>query len=467
MIADRDRSGFDPRLSALVRRHGLYRPGRAAVVLLAIMALRGLADDIVRAFSGGAYGNMFFDPSDRYADFIKVAMSYRFIVMDAVRSHAWAHWPRIFQTYLLTNDYNDRLAFLADVRTAPLGNLHLAPLATLIYISCAHVIVAFGAVPALLGYSALYVGGAIGACAVFRRLSGAPRGHVLFAAFALLLSFPAIWMLNRANLAAGYEAVLSFMYIVTVTTGRWRPLGWIALALAVNLRPEPALLALLELSGEAPLVRKLVRMAAPGMITVAVFVVALVGAHAAYPGYTLEHALAGVRIYYRHYVEGGAGDAWNDSLLMFPKLARLLLHIRPAASPMIISVMETAAGIALLTGAWLAVTGRIRRVEWLFLLAALPAISMPVYGYYHTIKIGLVLMFLMLSLEREGPEADDARFTLIGVCGLAISPLGESYTNGLAVALLLLWGCARVARRGLGARAAAAEARAPDLRMAA
>lgn len=443
-------------MGGLVRRCGLFRPGRAAVALVAIMALRALIDDVVRAFSGAAFGNMFYDPGDRYADFMKVAMSYRFIVADAVRSHAWVHWPRIFQTYLLANDYNDSVALLSDVRTAALGNMHLPPLATLIYISCAHVIVALGATPALLLYSGAYVAAALAASLLFARLTGAPREHGLFAAFALCLAFPAVWMLNRSNLAGGYETILAFIYLITVTTGRWRPLGWVALALAVNLRPEPALLALLELGGEASLPRKLMRMVIPGLLTLGVFVAAFWAAHALYPAYTLEHVRAGVQIYHRIYIEGGAGDQWNASLLMIPKIVRMALGLKPAASPLIITLVGLAAGAVLLAGAWLAFTGRIRRVEWLFLLAALPAISVPVFAYYHMIKIGLVLLFLMLSLERTEPEADDLRFTLIALCGLAISPLGEAYTNGLADALLLLFGCALIISRGLRARSAEA-----------
>ena len=444
-------------LGGLVRRYGLHRPGRAAAALVAIMALRALIDDVVRAFSGAAFGNMFYDPGDRYADFMKVAMSYRFVVTDAVRSHAWVHWPRIFQTYLLTNDYNDSVALLSDVRTAALGNMHLPPLATLIYISCAHVIVALGAVPALLLYSGAYVFGALAACGLFLKASGAARPHGLFAAFALCLAFPAVWMLNRANLAGGYETVLAFVYLITVMTGRWRPLGWIALALAVNLRPEPALLALMELSGQASLPRKLMRMVIPGLLTLGVFAAAFWTAHAVYPAYTLDHVRAGVQIYHRIYIEGGAGDQWNASLLMFPKIVRMALGLKPAASPLIITLVGLAAGVVLLAGAWLAFTDRIRRVEWLFLLAALPAISVPVFAYYHMIKIGLVLGFLMLGLDGAEAERDDLRFTLVALCGLAISPLGEAYTNGLADALLLLFGCVLIVRRGFRARSPAAD----------
>jgi hypothetical protein len=55
----------------------------------------------------------------------------------------------------------------------------------------------------------------------------------------LCLSYPVLFMLARANVA-GFVGLLDFLFLFSLRTGRHRRAGWLALAIAVNLRPDPA-----------------------------------------------------------------------------------------------------------------------------------------------------------------------------------------------------------------------------------
>jgi hypothetical protein len=80
---------------------------------------------------------MFPDAADRYADLVKVALSYHFLLDGVVKSGAYHGWPEIFQTYLFSHDYDNSLANLANPHATQPGVFHLPPVATLLYLAAA------------------------------------------------------------------------------------------------------------------------------------------------------------------------------------------------------------------------------------------------------------------------------------------------------------------------------------------
>jgi len=435
------------KIEGLVLTHGLYQPTRLILLLLGLMALRALGDDIWAAFSGDT-SSMFFPANDRYADFIKVALSYQDIFTQTLAEKAYLnHWPHIFRLYLLDNPYDlspENMA--APEMLANVTNLHLPPFATLLYISCAHLIAATNPLVAMLVFWGLYAAGGFGVAHMARAHFNASPALGWFVAFAALASYPALWMLNRGNLAGGYSALLALAWLATAVSGRQRWLGWVALAFAVNLRPEPALLVLLELLGSGSLWARFTRMAIPGAICVAIAAIAFPLAHALYPLYTLAHVQKGLTIYHFRYIVSDMGDEWNASIFMYAKGVLMLMDVRPRYSDGVAQVLELLALAALALVAWGAATRRIARAELVFVVTALPAMFVPVYSYYHIVEFLVVIALLVADLEANPPHPMDRRLPLLLLTVLVMSPLAGSYSNGLLDALLLLAGSIYVLR---------------------
>jgi len=431
------------RIESAILAHALYRPGRLLLVMLGALAIRALGDDLWAA-SSGDHASMFFAADDRYADFIKVALSYQDIFAQTLASKAYLHhWPTIFRLYLLDNPYDlspDNLS--APEALANITNLHLPPFATLLYTGCAHLIAASNPLVAMAVFWGAYLAGGWTVAGMARRHFGVSCAAGWFIRFAVLGSYPVLWMLNRGNLAGGYSALFTLGWLATAVSGRRRAWGWLALALAVNLRPEPALLVLIELLGTGTLPTRLARMAIPGAIAVAIAAIAFPIAHALYPLYTLPNVAKGLTIYHYRYIVSDMGDEWNASLFLWAKGVLFLMDYRPRYSDTVAHVLEVAGLAAILLAAWGAAARRIGRAELVYVLTALPAMFVPVYSYYHIVAFTAAIVLLVADLEANPPFAGDRRLPLLLVTALVMSPLAGSYSNGLLDSLLMLAGTA-------------------------
>jgi len=430
------------RLNQLVFDYRLYQPTRAFAALIAIMAVRALVDDIYHAFGGPGRWSMFFDPADLFADFAKVATAYKFAFTDVMAKGQYSYWPQLFQDYLLNNlgAADDSLRNINDPHSHTITTLHIPPLTVIIFVLGAMTMASAGPMAAVLGFMVAYMALGVAVMRIFAHLCDAPRPVMWFCGFALCLSYPAIWMLTRENVA-GFAMLLVFFYLLTLWADRWRWMGWIALGLALNLRPEPAVLVLLELQGEAPVGRKLVRMIAPGLAAVGIAALSLQVIHALYPVYTVEHFFKGLAIYHRVYAQGSMGNDWNVSLQFLPRLLGKALGMGPGWDEITGKIFWAGGVAALVLGARKAARRGMDRHEWLFFLTALPLLTLPVMAYYHLLRIVPLLVFLMLDLSQRPPRPGDSRLTLLGLVGLVVSPLGTNDTHGPTLALVLLVGC--------------------------
>lgn len=409
--------------------------------MLAIMAARALGDDIWAAFSGDT-SSMFFPANDRYADFMKVALSYQDIFSQTLANKAYLHhWPHIFRLYLLDNPY-DLSAHNLSVPDAEANvtNLHLPPFASVLYLSCAHLIAATNPLIAMAVFWGAYGLGGWGVARMVRQHWGLSREGGWFVTFIALASYPVLWMLSRGNLAGGYSGLLTLGWLATAISGRNRWVGWVMLAFSINLRPEPALLVIVELLGSGSLWMRLSRVAIPGVMSMAIAALAFPLAHALYPLYTLENVRHGLRIYHFRYIVSDMGDEWNASLFLWAKGVLMLMDVKPRYSAGIALALELCGSLAILLTLWGAWAGRIKVCALVFLLTALPAMFVPVYSYYHIVAFVAVIVLLVADLEREPPHPGDYRLPLLIITLLVMSPLAGSYSNGLIDSLLMLGG---------------------------
>lgn len=413
----------------------------------------------------------FFDASDIFADSIKSALAERPVSAPLLTDPKVLHWPALFRSYLFHNPYLG--SGMSTHWEPPLGTLQLMGVARLMvlgspWVALAIEIAVFCAGVAFFGW-------------LLVRLEGLPTRAALLLAAPLCLSYPALYMLDRGNFHSGLASLCVAIYFCTTFTGRWRWLGIAALCYAINVRPNIAIVTMVELV-LASSVRQAMRLPllVAGLSGV-VFVCSLLIVHYIDPGYTFSSFVRGYGIYQQRYVVEGMGLLWNDSL--FGAVMRLICVFGLAcpysalASDLVIAI----AGATLLCFVWLADSGRLRRSEAFFVAASCCVLFTPVYAQYHMLVFGGVLAILGFEAAQGtgrpnlrwawialalftilcwavdvAPSPVTALPVLLGavlavaslrseyegdmlavVSLLVLTPLGGQFGNGLAVAALL------------------------------
>lgn len=261
------------------------------------------------------FGNDYFlpGPGDRFADLLKIALSFDNDVSLLVDSPAILDWPMDYRNYLLHNPYHG----VEGLAAGRLTHFHSPPLSALSFTLCAKLIAATAS-PTF----ALWVWFGIFSLCFFwlaatfiRELPGsANRTSWLPLAICCLISYPTLCVITRGNYQAGFAALLGATFLVSTLGHRnttWAAM--LALALAINFRPVAVIfLAALPLSiGLRAALRPLT---ATVLMTALIFFSALFLESRLYPDYGLHSFLGGLAIYNTLYIYGSGGDAGNASL---------------------------------------------------------------------------------------------------------------------------------------------------------
>ena len=323
--------------------------------------------------------------NDIFADSIKsglaqTSISHRLLADDAVRE-----WFPLFRRYLFDNDY----------LKAGWSIHHSPPLSMLVLMGVAAMLLVLTPLGVVASLVALYAAGAAAVATCVRAAASSPiRGPVLAL---ILFAFPSLFMLDRGNIHSGVTSLCVIFYAVGACLGIWKWSGCAALALAVNLRPNVALFALLEFARTDRPLDAAVRIAVVGALSLGLGVIAFGIVHGIDPTYTPASFLAGLDLYTRNYVVGLSGLHWNSSLTNLERSIRHELGLTPSSHvgwTVFASVLGLAMVTAFATLAWL----RNLPAAWLsFALAACCSLFTPVLGQYHLLIFVAPLLVLVIA----------------------------------------------------------------------
>ncbi|MGA8173109.1 MAG: hypothetical protein WB816_20080 [Methylocystis sp.] len=256
----------------------------------------------------------------------------------------------------------------------------------------------WGALAAMFG---LYVSLLLALAYLIADVTGSPRSTSLWSVALLGLSYPSLFMLDRGNFHSGYASVAVAIYLLTAFTGKRRWVGFIALIYAINVRPNEALITIIEFALADGVWRALGVQVGVAAASVAVWAVSLVAAHAIDPSYTLDAFIKAYGLYHQSYIFQDGGLSWNDSLYGAVRSVWSLSGAVPsynAAAAMLVTICGVFLGLGYL---WLALTRRLTPVEAIFLAVALCALFTPVLGHYHALMLaGPALVLLQLMRRR-------------------------------------------------------------------
>lgn len=375
------------------------------------------------------YGAMtfLFGPTDRFADLVKVGLSYKALVSPHLTDAALASWPEIFREYYQDSFYVETL----QPGILQITNLHLPPLGQLLSMSAGLLTVTVGPVPTLVAAFLVYLAALAGA--VGGALPPRDRTPAVLSGAALLFlfSYPALFLLTRGNLHSALTTAGIVAFCLALHRRESVP-TWslLALAVAVNLRPNAGLvaLALPLLLGLRASLPHLVKLA---VFTAVIFVATLGVANLLNPEFGLGSFLAALRVYAKLYVEGPSGDAFNSSLLA---LLKALTRGRVPFG-IVMGVANTLA-IALLALTWAAArTGRLGGAVVAFLVTACYALCTPTFGDYHLLVFVAPLLLIHLEAGPDPLRLDQAAAAVASVLLLSAKNLGSTGGHSFQVFL--------------------------------
>lgn len=283
----------------------------AAYLIVAATALNAVYFALRYAFGYG-FGTFLVGPEDRFADLVKVALSFKAITWPLTETEAFAAWPNVYKDYLLHNPYGG----IANLASGQLTHFHHPPFSQLLFTLFGLLITqSQSATIALWIAFGIYVSSLT--CLV---ISASPHNNPLalgkhWAVFFLCVaSYPAMLVFARGNYNAGFSSILIAIFLVHCF-GRRSVSLWplLALAVAINIRPTALIfLAALPLAfGAKESVRKLASLMS---LTIAIFGGSLLVEQFLYPDYTIDNFLQGLAIYKARYIVSNGGDAGNASL---------------------------------------------------------------------------------------------------------------------------------------------------------
>lgn len=368
----------------------------------ALILLLTLANGII-------HPNFLGPTNDWFADFIKLALSYP--GGEHVRSGLL---PALIDWFQATVDRSDVLLGRGGTAASPITHYHEPPLTTLFAVLAVKPMAVIDPVIEYLVLAAVVV-----AYTISNVVSvGRDAAEKALLGVTTLIAYPTLFMLDRGNLFAGLTCALILHAMVLTLRGARRPiLSAILLALAINIRPNVVVFLLPLVALVSPWRWKL----APAVIaaTAAVFVLALAGAHALYPQYTLASFRAGLAVYSRMYLVGNDGMAGGSSL-MTP--LKLLFGLAAATLGGL-----TVAAVIGLSAVWFSAR-RADRAVILFLVCAAYALGTSSFGDYHLAVFLIVPMAIVID---ERPMTL-SRFAAVSASVLVLAPKNEWFHNGLS-----------------------------------
>ncbi len=420
----------------------------------------------------------FFDTGDLFADSLKSGIAQISVSAPLLNDPRTLDWPPLVQHYLHHNDYLQ----------PGMSVHHSPPFATLLLMAFAAMLLIFSPTAVISILVALYAAGSLG---LSRMMAKLPKFPTEFSAFPVIfLAYPSLFMINRGNFHSGFTSLAVIFYVLSACCKRWKWASWLGLAIAVNLRPNVAIFALLELYRSKPRLEAMKGMAIAGLLSLLIGLISLWFAHRIDPAYSLDAFRNGFALYQTNYVEGKEGLLWNASL---PNVAKVLRH-QMLYSDIYSPALATAANLlgagALLGVSALAWLRRIAGTALAFAVTAICGLFTPVLGEYHVLIFMAPLLLLILThaeylpakvlwrgaavifalqmlcllawavpatvifaavaaaalafpfLVRRIINIDGHQHgidaVLAIVCIAALSPLGDGLTNGMAAALMVL-----------------------------
>lgn len=369
-------------------------------------------------------------PADRFADLVKVALSFKSYTAELSSTIEFQAWPKLYKDYLLHNPYGD----ITALSTGGLTHMHHPPLSQLSFNLCAMLIAATKSAAGVLWvWFGIYAVCVSWLATTYTKCKPGKRTAVFPLLILCFASYPALAVFIRGNYHAGFASILISVFLVSCFGQR--KVSWsavLALALAINFRPV-ALIFLLAI----PLVLGWRRSIGPAIAVIAlagaILFAALAAENAIYPDYDLHSFLKGLETYKNLYIVGSLGDGGNASLWALAKNG-----VRMSSNWIFyheeLSRMFAALSILAILLSWRALRAEQHSAETApLVLVALYILLSPICAEYHLLVCIAPLIILSMS-----PNASPSNARIVfGASVIMLVPKNYYFVEGLSVQTII------------------------------
>ena len=376
----------------------------------------------VSALVGRSWYPIFFLRSDQFADTVKSGLAVQPVTSTLLKSANVQSWPTLFRGYLYNNEYVQ----------SGLGVHHAPPFMMLMLVAFAGTMVVSSPVTLIISLVFAYITAIAFVVRKFA-LSIISRDAICLGVV-LLLSYPAMFMLDRGNFHSGFTSLGIMIYLSTVLSGRGRFVGLLAVAMAINIRPNAITILLIELRHEWR--DCLVHLILSTFMIIVVSMLSIAISHIFDNGYTMGAFLRGYAAYNKAMVVENGGLQWNVSMYGAIKDFSFLVSWKNPALALtqgLVLALGTCCG---LLAVFLIMTRKASLAESVFQACALSILFTPIYGEYHLLLAVAPLVVVMARGDRLAPSFD--RLFWVGFLVLAVASLqANAYPSKSSVFLLL------------------------------
>jgi hypothetical protein len=406
---------------------------RIAVLAILCLTYANALYSAMKNEFGLGYQSFLHGPDDRFADLVKVALSFKTLTGGLENRPNFTSWPGLYQRYYLNNPYAGR----EGLASGKLTHFHEPPLYALQHMLCALLIVQTGSPQfALWVFFAAYLAGVH--LLTYHSVRKEERTKTAEVAiwFVCLLGYPSLLIFTRGNYPAGFTALLIVHVLISLFGYRdGGTAASLALALAVNIRPNSLIFVL-----AFPVALGIRRSVKPCVhffaMALGVACASYISVHWLYPDYTLSTFQQGVRRYNHLYMIGSAGDAFNSSLFALVKNLNTAASLRLLSTAGVTQAFGVLAIIIVLVAFWGLWHSSCRCLIAPFVLTSLYCLLTPVFGDYHLLAFLAPLLLLSFHVKDwVGHYREASTIALASI--LVLSPKNYIFLNGWSLQTIL------------------------------
>jgi len=361
-------------------------------LLFFLTLLNGLFNSVLSGLGFNyPFSTFLYNPNNLFADFYLPILSFPGPELEGFNS--------IFlENYLKNNPYSSSLK---DLQLNTLTHFHHMPLMTFIFIIYRWLFTVFHPYYLFLATVIIFLSAYINL--IKTHLS---QGKKFLIITSLVVSYPFLFAVTRGNIGA-FIVGLSLSYVIVLSFQNKNPylIGFI-LSLAVNIRPNSAILVLLFfLFYDFKIAFKYAFSA--GLLSLLLFAVFLFLTNQIYPNYNLENFLKGLEFIYNDYIIGNAGVAYGSSLHGGLKIIGHLLNMKFLFE---FPIVSTILSLSIMSFFFVQFKNKVIDKYFMsFVIVATYVIAFPMFGDYHLLVF--IGYFVVLCNYYESNE--QLKFILI------------------------------------------------------
>lgn len=370
------------------------------------------------------YTNFLFPPEDRFADLIKIAISFTKPLADVIDLSKISEWPEIFQNYFFHNPYGG----IDALERGELSHFMGVSLGHTYGVLNGYIAYTFSPTYLYIFYALLYVF-CLG-IGIYYMLQRIFVTHVIWVSIVVFIfSYPGLYIFMRGHFFSAFAVIILSIAIISLILKRER-ISWIAFGIAMNMRPNFILFAPMIYAAIQTPKAMFTYGVKLGVWSATLLILFYWIMCSIYPDYTFAHTLKATQIYNTLYNYGNAGLAFGSSYYGAIYATAKLYGLIPEKITVLGHIMAMISFLPLVIGTLMR---RFSAVELTFFLSSFYVLYTPVVGDYQLLVFILPLIVYLVARSHFSEDKAQHIF-IIGLSTiLLLSPKNYVYIEELKI----------------------------------